>query len=75
MRTVAGVILVCLFAAPTFYAQDAAGAASPYKAVTDRLQSNVKVPLSGCRSHKDVPHPEDAADFVMEVRENGNAGV
>jgi len=61
MRTVAGVILVCLFAAPTFYAQDAAGAASPYKAVTDRLQSIVKVPLSGCRSHKDVPHPEDAA--------------
>ena len=22
-----------------------------------------------------LAHPEDAADFVMEVRENGNAGV
>ena len=22
-----------------------------------------------------LAHPEDAADFVMEVRENGNAGI
>ena len=59
-RTIAGVFLVCLIAAQVFNAQEAAPAPNPYKSVTDRLQSIVKVPLSDCRSHSDVPHPEDA---------------
>ena len=31
---------------------------------------------SACQnSHAEAAHPEDAADFAMEVRETGNAGV
>src|SRR5262249_31899379 len=32
-----------------------------YKEVADKLQTLTKVPLTDCRAHGDVPHPEDPA--------------
>jgi alpha-mannosidase len=42
-------------------AQETKLASNPYKAVADKLESIIKVPLSECRSHADIPHPEDVA--------------
>lgn len=36
-------------------------ASQSYKDITDRLQSISEVPLSDCRAHGDIPHPEDPA--------------
>ena len=61
VRTILGLFFICLIAAQALNAQERAAAPNPYKGVTDSLQSIVKVSLSDCRSHSDVPHPEDAA--------------
>ena len=47
------------FAAGMGVAQDPA-AANSYKEVAAKLQSLTRVPLTGCRWHSDVAHPEDA---------------
>jgi alpha-mannosidase len=58
--TIARALLLCLFAAQTLIAQEPTTPRA-YKDVTDKLQSMTKVPLSDCRWHSDVPHPEDAS--------------
>ena len=51
----------CIFVAvSTAFGQTPASQTS-YKDITDRIQSISKVPLSDCRAHGDIPHPEDPA--------------
>jgi alpha-mannosidase len=54
-------LLVGALSVRALVAQETTGPANAYKEVADRLQSITKVRLSDCRSHSDVPHPEDAA--------------
>jgi alpha-mannosidase len=51
---------ILLLAAPALCAQPASQS-SAYKAVAEKLESITKVPLTSCRAHSDVPHPEDPA--------------
>ena len=57
---IARLLVLCLVATQALIAQEAA-TPSPYKGVTDKLESMSKVALTDCRWHSDVPHPEDAS--------------
>jgi alpha-mannosidase len=50
--------ILSLIAAQSGIAQDAP-TPDRHKAVADKLQSLTRVPLTGCRWHSDVAHPED----------------
>jgi hypothetical protein len=67
------------FAAGIGVAQDPA-AANPYKEIATKLQSLTRLPLTGCRWHSDVAHPENAnlddSDWKpIEVGANFENGV
>jgi hypothetical protein len=51
---------LCSIASPAAVAQEPKNA-NPYAAVTDKLLSLTSTPLSDCRSHADVSHPENAS--------------
>jgi alpha-mannosidase len=51
-------VIICLLAVGTSAAQETE-APDHYKEVGDKLQSLTRMDLSSCRSHADVPHPED----------------
>src|SRR5215470_8912043 len=57
---IARLSLVLLLAVEAVLAQQLPDS-DPYKAATDKLESITKLPLSACRAHSDVSHPEDPA--------------
>src|SRR5882724_3028977 len=58
--TIARFLLFFLLVGQVLIAQETT-TPSPYKDVTDRLESMTKVSLADCRWHSDIPHPEDAS--------------
>ena len=54
------VLVLCLITSQTGIARES-GTPNRYKEVADKLQSLNKLPLSDCRWHTDVAHPEDGS--------------